>query len=115
MYVLTLRNTKTGEYRFWRSRQLKTVMQTLKRHVHRRDRRWSSEEDAALMASYSADKAVEIGRRLGRTPNAVIGRYHRLKKKQQRELKNDSTRRDASTGVHDQEGEAGRLHCPASG
>lgn len=39
---------------------------------------WTSEQDTNLLRLWPTNSASEIGRELGKTRNAVIGRFHRL-------------------------------------
>jgi hypothetical protein len=42
--------------------------------------RWTAERDAELLRRWESQSASEIGREMGVTRNAVIGRYHRLQR-----------------------------------
>ena len=42
-------------------------------------KRWTTAEDAELLARYGkGESASDIAKRLGRPPNSIIGRWHRL-------------------------------------
>lgn len=87
MFILVIRNTKTGESRVWQSKRARDVVRRVTAYVIRRGRTWSQDADEFILKNYGIMPTREIaGKLTGKlrrkvTKNAVVGRYRDLKKK----------------------------------
>lgn len=87
-FILVLRNSKTGTSCIWQGTQLRYVLDKANSYAARTSNQWTDAADTFLLENYPSQGPQPLVRPLmkimGRsnvTPNAVIGRYHRLKRR----------------------------------
>ncbi len=106
MWILVLRNTKTGKSHIWQAKSFKGITRSFRLFLERKRAKdlglWTKEAESFLWERYKTTStsalAVPLSKLLHRkiSKNAVIGHYYKMKK---RGVKNDLLSRDASESL----------------